>query len=102
MVETSDAELKRVRRLHQLRSYRIASVLRIGVVFLMVSAMLAGTNHSEWVQQSALILAYALAALWALALAYSPSRRIIVLRRFVRMARYEPFAFTAVDVFALT
>ncbi|VBA58767.1 putative sensor histidine kinase NarS [Mycobacterium attenuatum] len=102
VVETSDAELKRVRRLHQLRSYRIASVLRIGVVFLMVSAMLVGTNHSEWVQQSALILAYALAALWALALAYSPSRRIIVLRRFVRMARYEPFAFTAVDVFALT
>ncbi len=68
----------------------------------MVAAMLVGTDDSEWPQQCALIVAYALAALWALALAYSPSRRVVVLRRFVRMSRYEPFAFTAVDVFALT
>ena len=32
----SDAELSRVRKLHQLRSYRLASVLRLGVVALIL------------------------------------------------------------------
>lgn len=99
---TSSAELDRVRWAHQLRSYRIASVLRIGVVGLMVAAMVVGTSRSEWPQQIVLIGVYAVAALWALLLAYSASRRFFALRRFRSMVRLEPFAFTAVDVLILT
>lgn len=99
---TSSAELDRVRWAHQLRSYRIASVLRIGVVGLMVAAMVVGTSRSEWPQQIVLIGVYAVAALWALLLAYSASRRFFALRRFRSMGRLEPFAFTAVDVLILT
>ncbi|WP_221774523.1 hypothetical protein, partial [Salmonella enterica] len=69
MAMTSSAELDRVRWAHQLRSYRIASVLRIGVVGLMVAAMVVGTSRSEWPQQIVLIGVYAVAALWALLLA---------------------------------
>ncbi|KAA1251507.1 sensor histidine kinase [Mycobacterium simiae] len=103
MAMTSDAELIRVRRLHQLRSYRIGAVLRVGVVGFMVAAMLVGTRRSEWPQQIVLITVYAFAALWALVLAYSPSRRrFILLPRLASIARYEPFVFTAIDVCALT
>ncbi|WAJ44573.1 sensor histidine kinase [Mycobacterium sp. Aquia_216] len=96
MADTSDAELHRVRRVHQLRSYRIASVVRIGVVGLMVAAMIIGTNRSEWRQQGVLIVAYAVVALCAMALAFSPFHQRIAL------GRLEPVAFTVVDVVALT
>lgn len=56
----------------------------------------------EWPQQIVLIGVYAVAALWALLLAYSASRRFFALRRFRSMGRLEPFAFTAVDVLILT
>lgn len=69
----------------------------------MVAAMLVGTRRSEWPQQIVLITVYAFAALWALVLAYSPSRRrFILLPRLASIARYEPFVFTAIDVCALT
>jgi two-component system, NarL family, sensor kinase len=96
VAETSDAELRRVRRAHQLRSYRIGSVVRIGVVGLMVAAMIIGTDRSEWPQQSVLIVVYAFVALCAVALAFSP------LHRFIAMGRLEPFAFNVIDVVALT
>lgn len=96
VADTSDAELHRVRRVHQLRSYRIASVVRIGVVGLMVAAMIIGTNRSEWRQQGVLIVAYAVVALCAMALAFSPFHQRIAL------GRLEPVAFTVVDVVALT
>jgi two-component system, NarL family, sensor kinase len=99
---TSDAELDRVRRLHQLRSYRIASVLRIGVVGLMVAAMIIGTRRSEWPQQSALIVLYAFVALCAAALAFSPFRRWVGMGRLAGIGRLEPFAFIVIDVVALT
>ncbi|ABL03074.1 two component sensor kinase [Mycobacterium ulcerans Agy99] len=102
VVVTSDAELARVRRTHQLRAYRIGSVLRIGVVLFMVAAMLVGTPRREWGAQTALICVYAFAALWALALAFRRSRPMVSLDRFANIARYEPLAFTAVDVLALT
>lgn len=98
----SDAELDRVRKLHQLRSYRLASVLRIGVVALMVAAMLSGTRRSEWTQQSVLIVLYGAMALCALALAFSPSRRWLTRGRLAPVGRLEPFAFTVVDVVVLT
>ena len=101
-VLTSDVELDRVRRLHQLRSYRIGSVLRIGVVGLMVAAMLIDTPRSEWAQQSALIVLYAFVALCAVALAFSPFRRWVGMGHVVEIVRREPFAFTVVDVVALT
>ncbi|WP_197717834.1 sensor histidine kinase [Mycobacterium basiliense] len=102
MVVTRDAELARVRRMHQLRSYRIGSVLRIGVVAFMVTAMLVGTPRSEWGPQAVLIGVYTFAALWALGLAYAPSRRHVALRRFANIGKFEPVGFTAVDVLALT
>jgi len=96
VTDTSDAELYRVRRIHQLRSYRIASVVRIGVVGLMVAAMIIGTRRSEWPHQSDLIVGYAFIALCAVALAFSPFHKLVVL------GRLEPFAFTVIDVVALT
>lgn len=98
----SDAELGRVRRLHQLRSYRLASVLRVGVVGLMIAAMLSGTRRSEWTQQTVLIVVYGVVALFALTLAFSPSRRWLTRGRLARVGRQEPFAFTVIDVVLLT
>ncbi|UXA06259.1 sensor histidine kinase [Mycobacterium sp. SMC-2] len=102
MAVASDVELGRVRRLHQLRSYRLASVLRIGVVGLMVAAMLSGTRRSEWTQQTVLIVAYALVAFSALVLAFSHSRRWLARGLLADVGRLEPFAFTVIDVFVLT
>lgn len=98
----SDVELGRVRRLHQLRSYRIASVLRLGVVGLMIAAMLSGTRRSEWTQQTVLIVAYAVVAMCALALAFPRSRLWLGRGRLVQVGRLEPFAFTVIDVVVLT
>lgn len=98
----SDAELNRVRRVHQLRSYRIASVLRLGVVGLMVAAMMIGTRRSEWAQQSVLILLYAVIALCALARAFSPFRLRVAMGRWAEIGRLEPFAFMVADVVVLT
>jgi two-component system NarL family sensor kinase len=102
VVLTSDVELDRVRRVHQLRSYRIGSVLRLGVVLLMVAAMLIGTRRSEWAQQTALIVLYAFAALCAVVLAFAPLRQWVRMGPLAGMRRYEPFAFTAIDVLVLT
>lgn len=99
---TCDVELDRVRRVHQLRSYRIGSVLRIGVVLLMVAAMLIGTRQSEWAQQTGLIVLYGLAALCALLLAFPRFRIWVGMGPLAGVRRYEPFAFTAVDVLVLT
>lgn len=96
VADTSDAELHRVRGIHQLRSYRIASVVRIGVVGLMVAAMMIGTSRSEWLQQSVLIAVYAVIALCAAALAFFP------FRQWVAVGALEPVAFTIIDVIALT
>lgn len=102
MAVASDAELGRVRKLHQLRSYRLASVLRVGVVGLMVAAMLSGTRRSEWAQQTQLIVAYAVVATCALALAFPSSRRSLGRGRLAQVGRLEPFAFTVIDVVVLT
>ncbi len=99
---TSDVELVRVRKRHQLRSYRIVSVLRIGVLAFMVSAMVVGTPQSEWAQQTALVALYAFAALCALALAFSPVRSRVGMGRPAGVGRLEPLAFTTIDVVALT
>jgi two-component system NarL family sensor kinase len=96
VADTSDTELRRVRGIHQLRSYRIASVVRIGVVGLMVAAMIIGTRRSEWPQQGVLIGAYAFAALGAVVLSFSGFHRRVAL------GALEPFAFTVIDVVALT
>lgn len=97
-----DVELERVRTVHQLRSYRIGSVLRIGVVGLMVAAMMIGTSRSEWPQESVLIVLYALVALSALGLAFAPFRRWIGMGRLLAIGRLEPFVFTVIDIVALT
>ena len=99
---TSDAELDRVRRVHQMRSYRIGSVIRLGVVVLMVAAMRVGTGESEWPQQIVLIVLYGLTAVVALLLADPRSRQWVGRGRLPAIGRWEPFAFTAIDVLALT
>ncbi|GLC17100.1 histidine kinase [Mycobacterium kiyosense] len=98
----SDVELDRVRTVHRLRSFRIASVLRIGVVALMVAAMRIGTRHSEWPQQTVLIAVYAFIALCSVVLAFAPLRRRVGMGPKVGAWRLEPFAFTVLDVVALT
>lgn len=97
-----DAELERVRTIHQLRSYRIGSVLRIGVVGLMVAAMIIGTDRHEWPQETVLIVLYGCVAACAAALAFAPFRRWIGMGRLVAIGRLEPFAFTVIDIVALT
>lgn len=89
-----------MRRLHQLRAYRIVAVLRIGVLAFMVVAMIMGTRQDEWAQQTALVALYALAAICALVLAF-PVRGRIGNGCLGRMGRWEPLAFTAIDVAAL-
>ncbi|OBK24494.1 histidine kinase [Mycobacterium asiaticum] len=85
-----------------MRSYRIASVLRMGVVVLMISAMLIGTKRSEWAQQSVLIGLYAVTAVCALVLAHGALRARVGMGALTGMRRWEPFVFTAIDVVALT
>jgi two-component system, NarL family, sensor kinase len=89
--------LNRVRKLHHLRSFIIASVLRIGIVALMLIAMLVGTARAEWAQQSVLLVVYAIVAVYALILAFSRAGRS-VLRRLDQFT----FIFIIVDVLALT
>jgi two-component system NarL family sensor kinase len=101
VTEIGDAELQRVRIGHQLRSYRIAAVIRIGVVGLMVAAMLIGTRRAEWSQQSVLIILYAAIALFALARSFSPLEWL-GRGRLVGIGRLEPFAFTVIDVVTVT
>ncbi|PRI14388.1 histidine kinase [Mycobacterium shigaense] len=101
VTEIGDAELQRARRGHQLRSYRIASVIRVGVVGLMVAAMIIGTRRSEWPEQIDLITLYAVVALCALARAFSPFDWL-GRGRLVGIGRLEPFAFTVIDVVTLT
>ncbi|OBA64826.1 histidine kinase [Mycobacterium sp. 1100029.7] len=96
MADTNDAELRRVRGIHQLRSYRIASVIRIGVVGLMVAAMIIGTSRSEWSRQLVLIGVYGFAAVCAMARGFSPFHKRVA------PAGLEPFVFTVIDVVALT
>ena len=77
MTVAGDVELDRVRSVHQLRAYRIASVLRIGVVGLMVAAMVVGTPKSERAQQTTLVVVYAFVALGAAVLAFArPGLRV--------------------------
>ncbi|OOK70150.1 putative sensor histidine kinase NarS domain protein [Mycobacterium kansasii] len=102
MAVTSDVELERVRKLHQLRSYRIVSVLRIGVLVFVIAAMIVGTPTHEWGQQTVLVALYGVAALCALALAFSPARRLLEAEESSGVRRWEPLVFTAVDIVALT
>ncbi len=99
---THDVELDRVRKVHQLRSYRIASVLRTGVVGLMIAAMIMGTDRSEWPKQSVWIGIYGVAALGSVVLAFAPIRQFVGLGRMAGSGRVEPFVYTLLDVSAVT
>ncbi|SON60720.1 putative sensor histidine kinase NarS [Mycobacterium simulans] len=101
MVIASDVDLDRVRKIHQLRSYRIVAVLRIGVVAFMVGAMVVSSPRFEWPSQIALVAFYSFAALTALVLAFAPFR-LFGTSRFVEVGRLEPFVFTIIDVVVLT
>jgi two-component system, NarL family, sensor kinase len=92
---TSSMDLNRVGQQHRLRSFRIGSGLRVGVVVLMLGAMLVGTAAHEWPKQGALIGLYAFAAAWALLLAFSPDRRSVTSQR-------TQLVFTGIDVVTLT
>lgn len=68
----------------------------------MVAAMIIGTDRHEWPQETVLIVLYACVAACAAALAFAPFRRWIGMGRLVAIGRLEPFAFTVIDIVALT
>ena len=68
-------ELDRVRQARQLRSLRIAALLRVGVVLIMIGAVLVGTARRDWPGQCVWIAAYALVALGTAIVAFSPVGR---------------------------
>ena len=92
----SHIDLDRVRTVYRLRSFRIASVFRIGVVGLMVAAMVIGTRRSEWPRQIVWIVVYAVAALLTVLLAFTRFRGPISTRP------RGLVAFTVLDVVMLT
>ncbi len=100
MAIASDEELARVRKIHQMRSYRIVAVLRIGVLAFVIGAMVVSAPRSEWGGQISLISLYAFATGCALVLAFMPFDRLGMVGFVV--GRLEPFAFTAIDVIVLT
>ncbi|QUR68916.1 sensor histidine kinase [Mycobacterium spongiae] len=102
MAKTIDVELVRVRERHRSRSYQIVSVLRLGVLAFMVGAMLLGTAQHEWARQTALVGLYGFAAVCALVLASPRARSRIGGGRLGRVGRWEPLAFIAIDLVALT
>ena len=89
------SDVTRVRTLHQLRSFRIAAVLRLGVVALMLTAMLVGTARAEWPKQSVLLAVYTLAAICAVLLAFAPGLQFVLGTRLGSM-------FIIIDVAAMT
>jgi diguanylate cyclase (GGDEF)-like protein len=88
-------ELDRVRQARQLRSLRIAALLRVGVVLIMIGAMLVGTARGDWPAQIVWIAVYAFAALGTIVVAFSPSGR------FITGPRWQ-FAIAIADVVALS
>jgi len=89
-------ELDRVRRLHQVRSFQIGSVLRIGVVALMFGAMLVGTRQADWFKQIVLLGLYSCAALCAVVIAFAASVPMLGTRK------WPQGVITIIDVVALT
>lgn len=61
----------RTAQLQQSRALRIGGLLRLGLVFCMAGAMVAGTPRSQWTQQGVVLGLYAAATLWALVVAFS-------------------------------
>ncbi|MDP7706095.1 MULTISPECIES: sensor histidine kinase [unclassified Mycobacterium] len=100
MAFASDAELDRVRSIHQLRSYRVVAVLRVGVLAFVVGAMVVAAPPYEWGSHIALISLYAFATVSALILAFTRFDRLGMGR--FGIGRLEPFAFTVIDVIVLT
>ncbi|MDG4667778.1 GGDEF domain-containing protein [Mycobacterium sp. 236(2023)] len=88
-------ELDRVRQARQLRSLRIAAVLRVGVVLLMVAAMLVGTARGEWFEQGLWIAVYAATTIGTTIVAFS---------RFGRSVTGSPWQFfvAIADIIALS
>jgi len=101
VVNASDIELKRVRKVHQLRSYRIVAVLRVGLLAFIVGAMFVSSPRSEWGSQTRLIAFYSFAAICALVLAFVPFDRF-GMGRLSGVGPFEPFVFIMIDVVALT
>ena len=92
-----DSDLRQEMSLRQLRAYRLRSVLRIGVLGLMVAAMLVGVAPGQWPRVTALLVAYAAAAFCALVFAYALIRWLPDAQ-----GRLVLFCFTVIDVSALT
>jgi two-component system, NarL family, sensor kinase len=65
-------------RRHRTRALRITSLLRLGLIALMLGAMLIGTNRDEWFRQSVVLAVYAIIAVWALTVALSPGGPVVL------------------------
>ncbi len=86
-------ELDRVRRVRELSSLRVVAVVRLGVVALMVFALDVGVAP-RWREQAALLLAYGIVAVVAVAVAFSRAGLPVAATRL-------PFLAAIVDVTAI-
>lgn len=69
-------EVERVLSRNRLRVLRSGAMLRAGVLVIMLAAMLIETNPTRLPEQGALLAAYAVIAIWALAMAFLPAGRM--------------------------
>jgi two-component system, NarL family, sensor kinase len=90
----STSDLYRVRRMHRMRTLRAGYALRLGVVAIMVGATLVGTDPGRWAKEGALVAGYAVIAVTATVLVFSPASYLVSSDRFVVML-------TLVDVAAM-
>jgi two-component system NarL family sensor kinase len=70
-VRGQSTDVEQVLRKQRLRSLQAGSMLRVGVVVIMVGAMLIHTDPTRWPAQAALLSAYAITAIGVLILVFS-------------------------------
>lgn len=90
----SDTDLAEVRHAHQLRSLRLQSVLRVGVVALMFGAVRVGIPRAGWPGPSVLLCLYAFVAVSAAIFAFSRRGTSV-------MGQIPLFVMALIDVAAL-
>jgi two-component system NarL family sensor kinase len=90
----NDTDLAEVRHAHQLRSLRLQSVLRVGVVALMIGAMRVGIPRAAWSGPSVLLGFYAFVAVSAAIFAFSQRGTSV-------MGQVPLFVMALIDVAAL-
>ena len=73
----SGTDVEQVLRKQRLRSLQAGSLLRVGVVVIMVGAMLIHTDPTRWTAQAVLLIAYAFTTIVALILVFSAAQPLL-------------------------